>query len=85
MKEEEENEKIFIKKNEEYIIQATLARIMKSRIGQITTHVWLINEVSKQIDLFRAQPHQIKENIEKKKKKNFIKRGKDLSCYEYIA
>ena len=85
LKEEEENEKIFIKKNEEYIIQATLARIMKSRIGQITTHAWLINEVSKQIDLFRAQPQQIKENIEKLIEKNFIKRGKDLSCYEYIA
>ena len=48
---------------------------MKSRIGQTTTHVWLINEASKQIDLFRAQPQQIKENIEKLIEKNIIKRA----------
>ena len=85
LKEDDENEKKIIKKKEENIIQSTLARIMKSRVGQTTTHAWLINEVSKQIDSFRAQPQQIKENIEKLIEKKIINRGKDLSCYEYIA
>ena len=59
---------------------------MKSRIGQTTTHVWLINEASKQIDLFKAQPQQIKENIEKLIEKSIIKRSdKNRTCYEYIA
>ena len=56
---------------------------MKSRIGQETSHIWLVNEVSKQVDLFRAQPQQIKENIEKLIEKNIIKRN--TSNYEYIA
>ena len=73
-------------KYEENILQATLTRIMKSRIGQKTTHVWLINEAAKQIDLFRAQPQQIKENIEKLIEKNIMKRDeKNRTCYEYIA
>ena len=38
---------------------------MKTRIGQKINHIWLIEETAKQIDLFNAQPHQIKENIEK--------------------
>ena len=68
------------------ILQATLTRIMKSRVGQRTTHVWLINEASRQIDLFRAQPQQIKESIEKLIEKNVMKRDEnDRTCYEYIA
>ena len=68
------------------ILQATLTRIMKSRIGQDTTHTWLISEAAKQIDLFKAQPQQIKENIEKLIEKNIMKRhDKNKSCYEYIA
>ena len=67
-------------------IQATLTRIMKSRIGQKTTHVWVINEVSKQIDLFKAQPQQIKENIEKLIERNIMKRNEeDRTCYDYVA
>ena len=59
---------------------------MKSRIGQATTHVLLINEDSKQIDLFKAQPQKIKENVEKLIEKNIIKRtDKNKSCYDYIA
>jgi ribosomal protein L19E len=59
---------------------------MKSRIGQETTHVWLVNEAAKQIDLFKAQPQQIKENIEKLIEKNVIKRNeKNRTCYDYIA
>ena len=81
-KDEEEEAKI-IKRYQENILQATLTRIMKSRIGQGTTHVWLVNETSKQTDLFRAQPQQIKENIEKLIEKNIIKRKG--GSYEYIA
>ena len=67
-------------------IQATLTRIMKSRIGQKTTHIWIINEVSKQIDLFKAQPQQIKENIEKLIERGVIKRNEeDRTCYDYVA
>ena len=68
------------------LLQVTLKRIMKSRIGQTTTHVWLLNEDSKQIYLFKAQPQQIKENIEKLIEKNIIKRtDKNKSCYDYIT
>ena len=56
---------------------------MKSRIGQETSHVWLVGEASKQVDLFKAQPQQIKENIEKLIEKNIIKRKG--ASYEYIA
>ena len=85
-KEIELEEAQITKRYQDNILQATLTRIMKSRIGQKTTHVWLINEASKQIDLFRAQPQQIKENIEKLIEKNIMKRDeKDRTCYEYIA
>ena len=46
---------------------------MKSRIGQTTTHVWLINEDSKQIDLFKAQPQQIKKILKNILKKILLK------------
>ena len=85
-KETELEEAQITKRYQDNILQATLTRIMKSRIGQKTTHVWLINEASKQIDLFRAQPQQIKENIEKLIEKNIMKREeKDRTSYEYIA
>ena len=59
---------------------------MKSRFGQKTTHLWLIDETAKQIDLFKTQPEQIKENIEKLIMRNVIKRSEeDRTCYEYVA
>ena len=86
VKEAELEETQIMKKYQDNILQATLTRIMKSRIGQTTTHVWLINEASKQIDLFKAQPQQIKENIEKLIEKSIMKRSeKNRTCYEYIA
>jgi cullin 3 len=86
VRENELEEAQITKRYQDNILQATLTRIMKSRIGQTTTHVWLINEASKQIDLFKAQPQQIKENIEKLIEKNIIKRSdKNKSCYDYIA
>ena len=67
------------------IIQATLTRIMKSRIGQKTTHLRLVEEAAKQVNLFKAHPEQIKENIEQLIFKSVIKRSEeDNSCYEYI-
>ena len=82
----ENEESIIMKKYEDNIIQATVTRIMKSKIGQQTTHVWLVNETAKQIDLFRAQPSQIKENIEKLIEKNVVKRNdNDRTCYDYVA
>ena len=83
----EENEKgEMIKRYESNILQATLTRIMKSRIGQKTPHSWLVNETAKQVDLFKAQPEQIKENIEKLIEKGIMKRSeKDRNCYDYIA
>ena len=88
--EEEKNEEIIEAKNykkyKNYILQSTITRLMKSRIGQETTHNWLINETAKQIDIFRAQPQEIKDNIEKLIEKNYIKRSeKNRNCYEYIA
>ena len=86
VKESELEEAQITKKFQDNILQATLTRIMKSRIGQKTTHIWIINECSKQIDLFRAQPQQIKENIEKLIEKSIMKRAdNDRTCYEYIA
>ena len=86
VKQAELEEAQIIKRYQDNILQATLTRIMKSRIGQETTHVWLVNEASKQIDLFKAQPQQIKENIEKLIEKNVIKRNeKNRTCYDYIA
>ena len=85
-KQAELEEAQIIKRYQDNILQATLTRIMKSRIGQETSHVWLVNEAAKQIDLFKAQPQQIKENIEKLIEKNVIKRNdKNRTCYDYIA
>ena len=68
------------------IIQSTITRIMKSRIGTETTNLWLANETAKQIDLFNAQPEDIKLNIEKLIERCIIKRSdKNRACYEYIS
>ena len=80
--EEEEEEKKIIKRREDMIIQATLTRIMKSRIGQKTTIKMLFNEAAKKITLFKVEPHQIEENIEKLIEKNCIKMVQNY--YEYI-
>ena len=74
------------KRYRDYLIQSNLTRIMKSRIGQVTSHNWLVSETAKQIDRFKAQPQQIKDNIEKLIEKNYIKRDeKNKGCYEYVA
>ena len=86
LKAQEVEEAQINKRYQDNILQATITRIMKSRIKQETTHVWLVGETAKQIDLFKAQPQQIKENIEKLIEKNVIKRNeKNRTCYDYIA
>ena len=86
LKAQEVEEAQINKRYQDNILQATITRIMKSRIKQETTHVWLVGETAKQIDLFKAQPQQIKENIEKLIEKNVIKRSdKNRTCYDYIA
>lgn len=59
---------------------------MKGRIGQKTTHGYLVTECSRQIDMFTAQPALIKERIEHLMEDQMIKRSvEDRNCYEYIA
>jgi len=68
------------------IVDSNLTRIMKGRIGQKTTHTLLVQEVAKQIELFQAQPPQIKERIECLIEKNILKRNDgDRTCYDYVA
>ena len=82
---EKENETI-LKKYQENILESTIARIMKSQKGNKVQHTWLIGETARQIYLFKAQPHQIKEVIEKLIAKEIIKRNNEnRDCYEYIA
>jgi len=84
--EEEIKDSIIIQRYQNNILQSTLTRIMKSRIGIETSHEWLLEQAAEQIDLFKVQPQQIKENIEKLIEKGVIKRSdKNKSYYEYIA
>ena len=88
--EKQENSQIqIIQKYQNYIIQSTLTKIMKWAVGNKANNPsleWLVDETTKQIDLFKAQPQQIKENIEKLIEKGIIKRAEqNLACYEYIA
>ena len=59
---------------------------MKSKIGQETTHNWLVETAASQIYSFKAQPIHIKENIGKLIEKNIIKRNeRNRNCYDYIS
>ena len=69
---EEAEDAQIIKRYQDKIIQLTILRIMKNRYEK-TTKEWLVEETAKEIDLFKAQPQEIKENIEKLIEKNFIK------------
>ena len=85
-KEEQELEELAMRRYQDNVIQATLTRIMKSHNGKKVQHSWLINEVSKQIIDFTAQPHQIKGNLEKVIEKGIIKRDeKEGNLYIYVA
>ena len=86
LKDEENASAKEYQKYQEFLIQSNLVRIMKSRIGQVTTHNWLVSEAIKQIDRLKAQPQMIKDNIEKLIEKNYLKRDEaNRGCYEYVA
>jgi len=75
-----------LKNYQNVIVDSNITRIMKGRIGQKTTHLFLIHEVAKQIELFQAQPGLIKERIEALIDKEILKRDEtDRTCYNYIS
>ena len=74
-----------IKQFNNYIIQAALTRIMKRRIGQNTTHLILVNETYKEIELFKAKPELIEENIVKLIESHVIRKKNGGRLYEYNA
>ena len=86
LKSEEKQSEEDYKRYRDSLIQANLIRIMKSRIGQVTSHNWLVGETVKQIDKLKVQPQMVKDNVEKLIEKNYIKRDeKNKGCYEYVA
>lgn len=84
--EQERNEAMNMKAYQNMLLDACLTRIMKGRIGKKTTHLELVNEAAKQIEMFVAQPNQIKDRIETLIGKGIIKRNEnDHNLYEYIS
>jgi hypothetical protein len=68
------------------IIDSTVIRILKGRIGQESPHAVVVSEVIKQIDLFQAQPPSVKERIESLIEGGYVKRQQtNRNNYEYIA
>ena len=85
-KEAEENEEQAIKKTENHLLDCAITRIMKGRIGKLTTHLDLVNEVVKQIETFKPQPDQIKFRIEALIDKGIMKRvDGHYDRYEYTS
>jgi hypothetical protein len=85
-KQQEQQEAQNLKAYHNMIIDAYLTRIMKGRIGKKTTHLELVNECSKQIEIFVAQPSQIKDRIENLIEKQILRRDEnDHSKYHYIS
>ena len=81
-----EKDKDMIQKYQNNIVDAYVTRIMKGRINQKTTHLELVNETAKQIELFQAQPIQIKSRIEALIEKEILKRKEGFyDQYEYIS
>lgn len=75
-----------IRRQEGFVLDATITRIMKGRIGKTTTHLELVNETARQIELFKAQPDQIKFRIEALIDKGIMKRKEgQYDQYEYIS
>lgn len=66
-----------------YVLEAMIVRIMKAR--KVWQHTPLIQEVMKQVTLFKPQPAIIKEAIERLIEKEYLKRDDaDRSTYVYI-
>lgn len=64
-----------MRKNRDNFVQSTIIRIIKSKPDGLTSHDWLIDEVSKQIDNFVAVPDMINNNIENLIKNNILNRS----------
>jgi hypothetical protein len=68
------------------IIDSTITRIMKGRIGKLTSHSELITETVRQIELFTPKVDMVKFRIESLIEKKIIKRKDDnYDQYEYIS
>ena len=74
-----------LKNYQNIIVDSNMTRIMKGRIGQKTSHAFLVSELVKQIELFQVQPPLIKERAEALIEKGIIKRLDDPNFYEYIS
>jgi len=71
------------KMERQHVLDAIIVRIMKAR--RTETHTLLIQEVMKQVNLFKPQPAMIKEAIERLIEKDYLSRDEeDRSRYIYI-
>lgn len=71
------------KMERQHVLDAIIVRIMKAR--KTETHTLLIQEVMKQVNLFKPQPAMIKEAIERLIEKEYLSRDDDdRSRYVYI-
>lgn len=67
------------------IIDSTITRIMKGRIGKQTTHSELITETVRQIELFVPKVDMVKFRIEFNRKKIIKRKDDNYDQYEYIS
>ena len=71
---------------EEQLIDLTITRIMKGRIGKDTKHNELMTEICKQIEMFVPKIDQIKNRIENLINRKVIQRNHEFSdMYEYVS
>lgn len=81
-----ENDEKMKQRYEDQMLDATITRIMKGRIGKETCHSFLIHEVQRQIELFLPKVEHIKSRIERLIEGNFIRRTNGFAdMYEYIS
>lgn len=86
LKKDDEEVKKLKETYEEQIIDLTITRIMKGRIGKDTKHNELIAEICKHIELFVPKVDQIKNRIENLINRNVIQRKHEFSdMYEYVS
>lgn len=72
-----------IKQERKHVLDAMIVRIMKARKQE--KHMELTTEVMKQVTLFRAQPAQIKQSIERLIEKEYLERDEnDRQKYTYL-
>lgn len=83
---EKEKDQQMLINSQNFVLDACITRIMKGRIGKETKHLELVNETARQIELFVAQPIQIKGRIESLIEKGIIQRKENsYDKYEYIS